>query len=286
MASRAAMAEAMVTAAKRGDARVARAFVEAVARALGGVRQAELEQLIAAGDLAGAIALADRAWTTAAASWRRDVAGQLRDALEAGAEAALVGRPQLAGAFDVTNPATVAVAARTAAELVIRVTTEQRQAIRQAVVRAVRGLDPQRLARDLRASLGLTARGEAALANFRARLEALRGEPPGTTIDTNLRRLSNRGLTAARVDDLVGRYRQRLINQRATVIARTEVMAAVNEGQRQLWTQAAAAGTLDPTEVERVWIVTPDEKLCPICEELDGARASLDGKFPGDGGEG
>lgn len=65
---------------------------------------------------------------------------------------------------------------------------------------------------------------------------------------------------------------------RARLIARTEVMTAANEGQRQAWDQAVDAGLLTGRE-QQVWIVTPDDKLCPICEPLDGKTAPLGGEF-------
>lgn len=69
-------------------------------------------------------------------------------------------------------------------------------------------------------------------------------------------------------------------DERAELIARTESMRAVHEGQREGWDQAVEEGLLTGDE-RRVWIVTDDEKLCPECEELDGETASLDGEYPG-----
>lgn len=67
---------------------------------------------------------------------------------------------------------------------------------------------------------------------------------------------------------------------RATLIARHESMVAAGEGQRQAWDQAVDKGLLTGDE-KRVWIVTDDERLCPICEELDGETAILGGEYPG-----
>lgn len=72
---------------------------------------------------------------------------------------------------------------------------------------------------------------------------------------------------------------------RAELIARTEAMTAVNEGQRQAWAQAEDEGLL--TGDERVeWIATSD--ACPeICEPLDGTTRPLDGEYDNpDGGDG
>ena len=65
---------------------------------------------------------------------------------------------------------------------------------------------------------------------------------------------------------------------RAELIARNEVMVAVHEGQREAWDQAVEAGLLTGNE-EREWIITGDDKVCPICEELDGVRADLNGVY-------
>ncbi len=66
---------------------------------------------------------------------------------------------------------------------------------------------------------------------------------------------------------------------RAEVIARTESMRAVHEGQRQEWEQAVEDGLLTGNE-RRVWIAT-EVGACPECEALDNERADLDGTYPG-----
>jgi hypothetical protein len=71
---------------------------------------------------------------------------------------------------------------------------------------------------------------------------------------------------------------------RAETIARTETMAASNGGQREAWSQAVDDGLLTGDEEEE-WIVTPDDRLCPICEPMDGVRKPLGGTFNVDGDE-
>lgn len=66
--------------------------------------------------------------------------------------------------------------------------------------------------------------------------------------------------------------------ERAETIARTESMTAVHQGQREAWSQAIDDGLL-PEDVKRVWIVTDDDKLCPICAPLDGETAGIDENF-------
>lgn len=70
---------------------------------------------------------------------------------------------------------------------------------------------------------------------------------------------------------------------RATAIARTEIMTAANEGQRQGWDQAVEAGLL-PEDARKVWIATPG--CCDLCDELDETETTLDGEYPDPGGDG
>ena len=81
-----------------------------------------------------------------------------------------------------------------------------------------------------------------------------------------------------RISDLIGD------DARAEVIARTETMRASNEGQSQLWDQAVEVGLLTGNE-HQIWITTPDDRLCPICEPMDGETTGLDGTFTVDGEE-
>lgn len=81
---------------------------------------------------------------------------------------------------------------------------------------------------------------------------------------------------ADKIADLIGD------DARAEMIARTETMRASNEGQKQLWDQATDAGLLTGNEKQE-WITTPDDKLCPICEPMDGDQVGLDEKFDVDG---
>jgi hypothetical protein len=81
------------------------------------------------------------------------------------------------------------------------------------------------------------------------------------------------------VDDLTSEITDLIGDDaRAETIARTEVMTASNRGQQEAWSQAEDAGLLTGDE-KQVWIVTPDDRLCPICEPLEGETAPLGGTF-------
>lgn len=69
---------------------------------------------------------------------------------------------------------------------------------------------------------------------------------------------------------------------RAEMIARTETISAVTEGQQEAWSQATDAGVLTGNELQ-LWVVTDDDALCPICEPMDGETAPLGEPFNVDG---
>lgn len=91
------------------------------------------------------------------------------------------------------------------------------------------------------------------------------------------------GNTDLDVDELTTRITD-LINDsdRADKIARTETMRAANQGQLEAWDQAEEQGLLTGDELKE-WIVTPDDRLCPICEPLDGVQVGRDEPFDVDG---
>ena len=72
---------------------------------------------------------------------------------------------------------------------------------------------------------------------------------------------------------------------RAMLIARTETMKAASEGQRNAWRQAVNDDQLDG-DMQREWITVGDNKVCPVCEDLEGETADMDGEYPDPGGEG
>jgi SPP1 gp7 family putative phage head morphogenesis protein len=85
------------------------------------------------------------------------------------------------------------------------------------------------------------------------------------------------------VDDLAKQIEEVIGDaNRAELIARTETMRASNEGQLEAWEQATEDGLLAGNE-QKEWIVTPDDKLCPVCEQMDGVIIPLDEDFDVDG---
>ena len=80
----------------------------------------------------------------------------------------------------------------------------------------------------------------------------------------------------------LARYEQMSRNWRAKNIARSVVMPAVSEGQRQLWLQAQARGDLK-VNVRRQRVIQDDERTCPICVAGDGEQAKLNEAYADSG---
>jgi len=74
---------------------------------------------------------------------------------------------------------------------------------------------------------------------------------------------------------------RRKIRARANMIARTETQAAACAGQQLHWEDQMAKGYLSNEYFQKEWIVTPDDRLCPVCAAMEGKRAPIDGTFDG-----
>lgn len=83
-------------------------------------------------------------------------------------------------------------------------------------------------------------------------------------------------------EDLIARraakYAAAQLRFRASMIARTEVMWALNAGQFNLWQHAANRGVLDKN-VMREWITVLDGRADDDCLELDGEQVGLQESF-------
>ncbi len=162
--------------------------------------------------------------------------------------------------FEPGQPRAAQWAGSNAAARVVEINDETLAGIRAAVVRGFEeGVPPRVLARDLRQVVGLNARFARAVINRRIRLIAA-------------------GMDPVRLTREIDRYARRLLRVRTESIARTETIRASTEGQLESWRQNREAGLLSRALVKE-WIVTPDDRLCPICAPLAGVQADVDGLF-------
>jgi SPP1 gp7 family putative phage head morphogenesis protein len=146
--------------------------------------------------------------------------------------------------FNILNPTAVKWTQERTGALIVEVSGETKAAVAEVIHRAfVDGMHPRQSARHIKNLVGLT--------------EGLSDE-----------------VIAKRAQE----YAKRLLKYRAETIARTETLAASNGGTYQSWLQARDEGFLAPNAV-RKWIVTPDDRLCPLCQQMTGATAQLDQPF-------
>jgi hypothetical protein len=183
----------------------------------------------------------------------------------------------LAFSFNAVHPNVILYAHTRSAALVTDIAEDTRAMIRTVVGLGAQGLatvDEQ--ARLIRGLVGLPR--HYVLAPLRLGDELRRGAYgaalgrglPGQDL-RRIRSAMRRGLPLdpTVIGDMQERYSQRLINLRAMTIARTETMAAANFGVNEAWRQAQTEGLL-PKDARRVWINTPDSRICPICARIPG----------------
>ncbi len=249
----------------RAENDLQRALISAVTASRDVATLAELERLILSGRLeealeaaaaAGAVRLADEV-TSVFVLAGRDTSEFLSDVLE------------VAVGFDQVNDRAVDVMRRERLRLIREFSAEQRAATREALTDGIaRGANPVEQARAFRGSLGLTAKQQRAVNNFRDMLSAgsrealsrgLRDRRFDGTIERAIR--LEEPLSGAQVERMVGRYRERTLAFRARTIARTEALRAVHQGSQEAYRQAADEGHVDLGELVQTWVTAGDERV-------------------------
>jgi len=154
--------------------------------------------------------------------------------------------------FDADRPEARQWAEKEAANLIREISAEQREVIREVVVRSQGGeFTVAQVARQVRGTIGLTSRQAQWVENFRQR---------------KIDEARDRGVSAERAPEVVqsevDRYHKRIHRYRSETIARTETIRASSEGRREAWQQGMDEGFISP-EAEKRWIVEYDG--CQIC---------------------
>lgn len=174
--------------------------------------------------------------------------------------------------FDIVNPNVVRVAQNQAAQLVTRLTSEQRKSVNQAIVDAVMGrFSTDETARIIRSSIGLTDRYTQSVAT---RYQDVRDR----AIRDNVKPTKASELAATQAS----KYADKLIRARAKTIARTEIAAATNYGRQLTWERAVEEGLLG-ADTKKRWVLAVD--ACDICKAIaesyddDDAKPSIFGEF-------
>lgn len=288
--------------ADRLSPELARAFVKAVERLQNQVDETALEAALASGNLSQ-IEMAAGAGRLAALLLGGEALVQAleRPAAIAGAESmdVLAGITGVEARFNARHANVILFAREQAAELVVRVSDDVREAIRLVVaLGADQGLTPAQQARAIREVIGLPANWAAAPSNFadelrngilnRSRLlhDPLLAPRRRRAMRRRIEAEIEAALRAGEVDEefiarMQSMYTRNLLNRRALNIAGTETRRAALHGLRESWTQAVQQGAL-PANARRHWIVTPDDRLRPTHAAVPGMNPDgvpLDGVF-------
>jgi len=167
--------------------------------------------------------------------------------------------PGIGYAFNGKNERAQTSAREYGARAVREVSAETRRAINLLVEQGIRdGIPPVRLARMVKANIGLTARQALSVARYEERMRRQGHKPSQVTKRTNA-------------------YRRKKMRERSRNIAQTETMGALNRGKLEAGYQAEANGLLD-NPVKR-WVVGMDERVCPKCGPMEDQRVPLNDAF-------
>lgn len=171
--------------------------------------------------------------------------------------------------FDQANTRAIEWAKNNQLDMVSRITSEQRQVMRNVITDGVRRADnPRVIAKDIQESIGLTPAQERYVSSYRTALEsgnfsnALSREMADGRFDRTLERLQRDGgmLDQGKADRMISVYRGNMQTLRAETIARTEALRVVHQGADEQINQAIEAGDLPADAVVRTWISTRDHR--------------------------
>lgn len=196
--------------------------------------------------------------------------------------------------FDTTNPFSQSVMREEKLRMIREFTAKQRAATREALLNGIEnGASPRAQARAFRDSIGLTENQVKAVNNYRKGLEqgdrkvldrALRDK----RFDGTVRRAFDSGkpLTKDQMNKMVQRYEERYIKYRADVIARTESLRSVHQGNHNMYQQAIESGDLDPNNLQNEWNTSLRENVRDSHQAMHGQKRPFNQPFvSGDGNQ-
>jgi len=222
----------------------------------------ELIDLIVAGRVEEAIAVGESHLAAFANSVNQAV-------IDAGDDTArLLNSKNIIVNFDVSNSRAVQIFQSNKLELIRELQEQQRLAIHQSISRSLQGsVNPREAARGFRDAIGLTAKQEQAVVNYRTLLEerssvALDRKLRDRRFDKTIKRSIKTGkpLTEKQVNRMVSRYRERSIKFRSETIARTEALPSVHQGTDEMYNQAIESGELNAEEMIQIWHAAKDAR--------------------------
>jgi len=236
-----------------------------VREAMDGIRrqyQPALEAAFAAGDAALINEISEKISTKFAEAIQ---AAQQQVYMESGRRASQALRTVgIELSFTGSDPRAEKFIRESSSRMITEISNQQRLAIRARLAESFeRGVNPRKAAKELIDIVGLTARQQAAVANYRRLLEqgssfALERALRDPSMDALVRRGN---LSSRDIDRMVRAYERNYVRYRTEMIARTEMLAASNEAVQEAYQQGVDSGDLDPEKFVRQWKTARDERV-------------------------
>lgn len=246
---------------QRMDAKMRRKMQAPLARELGALKRqvklGKLERAVAAEDSKRVVelSLVDQVGSIVAS-----VGEALQDPLLEGVNIAIQELGIKGIAVDMFRPRLERWLDRHTAQMISQVNGTSRGAVREMMRDGIRrGRHPRSLAKDIRQIVGLT-------------------EPQSVAVARRRQAMVDDGVPEADIERRMGRYAERLLKQRARIIAQHETMMAINGGRHELWKQLAKDGELEPG-AQRQWLTAVDEMVCPICRPMHEQVTTITGQY-------
>ncbi len=176
--------------------------------------------------------------------------------------------------FDAFDPRALAWTRQRAAELVVEISNEQRQTIRDGLAFArERGLTRPETSRLIRGTGGLHQRWQNAT-----------WRTYGDEYERMIRTGATERIAIQRAELAQARHKERLLTARSRNIARTEIQTAANQGRYISWAQSIEQG-FTPIDSQKRWQTGPKvsapgkPQVCDLCAPLQGEVVAWDQPF-------
>lgn len=194
---------------------------------------------------------------------------------------------QMPISFNQTNSFAVDFMQENRSRLIREFTQGQERAIRAALIPGiVEGEGPRQQALRIRDAMGLTERQVQTVERYRLLLgnlnrealeRGLRDKRFDRTVATAIR--NDTPLTAAQINRMTDRYRERLLDFRGRKIAQSEALRAVHAGNHEAYRQIIASGVIQVTDLERVWHTAGDDAVRSSHTSMNGQVRGMEEEF-------
>jgi hypothetical protein len=189
--------------------------------------------------------------------------------------------------FDVADPEVGRQLRQNKLNFVQNLTMQQRDVIREALVRGIRrGDSPAQMATRFRNSVGLTNPQRLAIENYQRNLEqgnsaALRAALRPQQFDAQVAEAidGNDVLTVNQIERMVGAYTRNLLQARAEAIANTESLRMVSQGRDAAARQALSRQGGQPSQGKKTWLRTTSLEPRDNHLSIVGITVALDEAF-------